>query len=668
MAQQNQFSIGAPLLSWDGRGVPYSDRVSDIYYSQDNGVAESEYVFLSGIEAPEVWLCKKRFVIGELGFGTGLNFFITWAKWRETAPPGSSLHYVGIEGFPLQPFEILRAMRPFPQLLPLAKELVESISPVHQGYQLVHLEKNRVILNLFLGPIGNILSGLTGTFDAWYLDGFTPTKNPEMWTPNVFKELARLSQNLTRVATFTASSNVRKGLTSVGFNMAKRPGFGAKRECLFGKFIGSAAKSNLRPYFRLREPISGSSRIAVIGGGVAGSAIANFLELNGANVSIYEQNANLASEGSGNPAVIIQPRISDSASPTARFQTDAYLTAVKTFESLKTGFVGQRGAISIGRNEETLARHLRHLREGALPKGFADILNKADLSDKAGIDIPSAGVLHPQAGMINPLLVCKEFLERIECRFNIRVEKIKRTASEWVLYSKSNQEVGRAEVIILANSIGSIILSDWCNLHLTAKRGSVSFVEPSPHSKSLRCSISYGGYVTPALIGPQNRYHIMGATFDQISSKNEQKYNNDADMVGLRNYKIMLKRSEELSKLFSTKVLGGRSAVRATTSDHLPVVGPLFLEEEFVREFIDIRHGRFHKVMPSSKSLNEPEGLYVFSGLGSHGFSLANHTASLLGAQMLGLPIPADRKVVEGVHPSRFLIRDLKRGRIKIEK
>ena len=130
----------------------------------------------------------------------------------------------------------------------------------------------------------------------------------------------------------------------------------------------------------------------------------------------------------------------------------------------------------------------------------------------------------------------------------------------------------------------------------------------------------------------------------------------------------MLKRSEGLSKLFSTKVLGGRSAVRATTSDHLPVVGPLFLEEEFVREFIDIRHGRFHKVTPSSKSLNEPEGLYVFSGLGSHGFSLANHTASLLGAQMLGLPIPADRKVVEGLHPSRFLIRDLKRGRIKIEK
>ena len=176
MTMSNNFTIGAPQLDWEKGNYPYSKRFSDIYFSKCNGQAESEHVFLKGIEAPNIWQGKTRFVVGETGFGTGLNFLNTWAKWRLTAGIDARLYYVAVEGYPMTSSDILRSMTLFPQLDVFTREMIRKLPPIHNGFHTVQLDGGRVFLNLLYGPIEHMLPGLIANVDAWYLDGLRQEK------------------------------------------------------------------------------------------------------------------------------------------------------------------------------------------------------------------------------------------------------------------------------------------------------------------------------------------------------------------------------------------------------------------------------------------------------------------------------------------------------------
>ena len=213
------------------KGTLRSKEFDDLYFSAEDGLAETRHVFLDGNDLPGAWQGKERFVIAETGFGTGLNFLAVWKLFEETAREGQTLEFISFEKYPLNAVEIEAALEPWADEL----DVVELISVYSQESCVLQINEH-VTLHLIFGDVNEELPKLEAQVDCWFLDGFKPATNPEMWTDTVFENMARLSRQGTTFATFTAAGVVRRGLQTVGFDVRKVAGFGRKREMLVGKF------------------------------------------------------------------------------------------------------------------------------------------------------------------------------------------------------------------------------------------------------------------------------------------------------------------------------------------------------------------------------------------------------------------------------------------------
>lgn len=223
--------MGFNIIEWQNDKTPRSKIYDDIYFSSDDGLAESQTVFIDGIGAPKVWEAENQFTICELGFGTGLNFLNTVKLWLETTSEDQKLNYVATEKHALDK-EDIRKIIYWEEL-----QLVQNVFLEQYPSSTIKLFKDRVSLKLLFGDSLEMLKQEKDKVDAWYLDGFAPNRNPEMWSPELFAEIARLSNHDTVLATFTAAGFVRRGLSEAGFQMSKRAGFGRKREMLKGIYI-----------------------------------------------------------------------------------------------------------------------------------------------------------------------------------------------------------------------------------------------------------------------------------------------------------------------------------------------------------------------------------------------------------------------------------------------
>ena len=215
---------------------PYSEIFDDIYFSPEDGPAETRYVFLDGNNLPENFKDKDLFTIGETGFGTGLNFLMAWQAFEQQHAEGQKLHFISFEKYPLNKEDIKNAMGEF-----FPDEMMEAFLAAYPNEFLGVYEvdiNEHIRLTLIFGDINDEIQKLEEKVDAWFLDGFAPSKNPDMWTETVFKNMARLSQDGTTIATFTAAGHVRRGLAEVGFEVEKTKGFGRKRDMTRGVYRG----------------------------------------------------------------------------------------------------------------------------------------------------------------------------------------------------------------------------------------------------------------------------------------------------------------------------------------------------------------------------------------------------------------------------------------------
>jgi tRNA 5-methylaminomethyl-2-thiouridine biosynthesis bifunctional protein len=240
--------IKTAKIEWN-KGQPYSKQFDDLYFSRENGLAETSHVFIHGNQLPERWqqLANNHnhlyFSIGETGFGTGLNFIATWQAWNNFLDENGlsgHLFYYATELHPLEHSDMKKAAAYWPELIHLYQPLLDRYPELLTGMHTIELEN--LTLTLVLDECGNALDQLTASehpalttsattcMDAWFLDGFAPSRNSEMWREEIYPKLARLSKPGTTVATFTAAGDVRRGLESAGFKVSKTPGFGHKRE------------------------------------------------------------------------------------------------------------------------------------------------------------------------------------------------------------------------------------------------------------------------------------------------------------------------------------------------------------------------------------------------------------------------------------------------------
>lgn len=218
------------------KGAPRSKRFDDVYFSAEDGLAETRHVFLDGNNLPHAWAGRQRFAIAETGFGTGLNFLAASRLFRQTAAPGQALDYIGIEKFPLTAEEIKEALCPWrDELSADIARLAEAYPALLPGFHRVIIDE-RITLTLVFDDVNAALPHISGVIDAWFLDGFKPSVNPDMWSETMFSHMARLSRAGTSFATFTAAGFVKRGLRAKGFEVNKIRGFGAKRDMLAGVY------------------------------------------------------------------------------------------------------------------------------------------------------------------------------------------------------------------------------------------------------------------------------------------------------------------------------------------------------------------------------------------------------------------------------------------------
>ncbi|MDB5462445.1 MAG: hypothetical protein JWP23_834, partial [Phenylobacterium sp.] len=278
-------------LAWSDDGQPRSRLYGDVYFSAEDGLAEARAVFLQGCGLPDAWRGRRRFVVGELGFGTGLNVLALIDLWTRAGPPQGRLHIFSVEAHPIAAKDARRALGRWPELTELTARLIAHWPGQARGLHRLEFPDLGVILDVAVAEVAGALEAWSGHADAWFLDGFAPARNPAMWREEVLALVAGRSAPGAVAATFTVAGAVRRGLAAAGFTVEKQPGFGRKRERLAARLPGMGS-----------DPVA-ARRVAIVGAGIAGAAAARAVRALGGEALVFDAEARGAG-ASGNPAAL----------------------------------------------------------------------------------------------------------------------------------------------------------------------------------------------------------------------------------------------------------------------------------------------------------------------------------------------------------------------------
>ena len=619
LADPQPAAIDPAILRLREDGVPVSERFGDVYFSAAGGLAETRHTYLLGNGLPARWTHAERFTIVETGFGTGLNFLAAWQAWQTRAPAGARLHYVAVEKHPLSRDDLARAGARWPELASLLRELTGVYPPPVPGFHRLHVDDGRVALTLLFGDAAAMLARLDATANAFFLDGFAPAKNPEMWTGALFRELARLAANGATLATYTVAGDVRRSLADAGFRLEKRAGFGPKREMLVGVFAGVGRCP--------QDEASARRHAAVIGAGLAGTACAERLAARGWRVDLVERHPGPAREASANPVGILHSALLVDRRTRSTFTTAATLYAKRQLTALDRGPCPPRwmptGVLQVSRDPRRLARLVHACEAVGLPASVARRVDRAEGGERVGARTGGDGFWFEDGAWASAASVCEARLAACENAvrrvYQRAATKLERTAGGWRVLDASEDVLAEAPVVVLANARDAMVFDAGSDLRLRAVRGQITRLPARP-GRGLRAPVCGDGYVTPAVDGS----HCIGATFDEDDC--------DCD-VRPAQHAANLERLERMLPHFAgacdPATLQGWAGVRAMSADRLPLVGPV--------------PGDAHA------------GLFTCVGLGARGLTWSALLGELLASQVSGDPAPLERHVAEQLAPGRPL-------------
>lgn len=516
----------APALDWSREGTPASTEFDDIYFSVDNGLEETKAVFLDGCGLPEAWQEHNKFIIGELGFGTGLNFLATWQLWKKTRPDTGHLHFLSVEKYPLSKEDLERALTAWPELKSEAQRLVDLWPGRVKGIHRLHLTPD-ITLTLFHMDVTAALKAMNAKINAWFLDGFSPAKNPEMWSPKIMQLIAKRSAMGARLATFTVAGFVREGLSAAGYTPQKMPGFGCKRNRLEATFTGASNPEASSPI----TPI-------IIGGGIAGASLAKGFARRGVVPTLIENNQIAAS---GNPAAIVKPRLDLQDRPESRFFLGSYLYALNAYA--ETDAIIARGVKEIAK-PEALARYEKLLANAALPKEH--LAREAE------------SVTYGQAPIVIPEKILKCWKQEADI-IEGTAAYFARKGESWQVYDAEDNMLAEGTHIVIAAGYGIHELSENDGFSLRYTRGQITWVETVPE---VTASTTYGGYALPL-----DGQLLLGASNGHLSRMPDQDpfaLLDEADAENIKNFK-------EATGFKAVKSdRASRSSVRVVSKETLP--------------------------------------------------------------------------------------------------
>ncbi len=705
-------------IRWDESGRPHSDKFDDVYFSKESGVEESRYVFLEGNKLSERWshqdTPKNHFSIFETGFGTGLNFLSAWHLWRsKPLSRKANLHFLSVEKYPLSASDLRRALSIWPELNELSDQLVKHYPPQPtKGMHRIVFEGGKIVLTLFFGdardglsewlPIaapGESVKGMPVSFggnipfaDAWFLDGFTPAKNPDLWTQEIFDLIAQLSQENTSFATFTAAGHVRRGLTDAGFICSKQKGFGRKREMLSGVFnlhkeeFFEACESkrdekqqtteqryNVAPgkeqswHLRYVEADEDVKHVCIIGGGLAGCHSAFALANKNVQVTVLEKSKFLASGASGNAQGAVYGKLSPHTDPLSQLNLTAQIFANHFYAN--HGFFescGQQcGVLHLAHNDRLTEHYTaiaKQYHDFEAPTtnenaSFAKWIDKLQTEETCGLPLNNSGLFIAQAGWLNPAVLCQQLTQHknINIETNAHVETLAFENGTWKIFGYDGKQLAQVDAVIIANAFDALRLEQSKFLPLKRIRGQVSYLPATSTTEKLKSVICGDGYIAPK----QDQLHTIGATFTLKNfSESTNTEDHAANVEKLRALSQAIANDHDIALPVE---LSGRVGFRCTTPDYFPVVGPLPSVKPFVERFSKLR--RNANTVVDSPGSYLPR-LYCNLGHGSRGLCYMPLCSETLASVITGEFLPISRSLWRYLHPARFLVRDLARRKI----
>lgn len=595
----------------------YAPRYDDHYYASDaasaDGVAETDYVFIEGNHLAERFRQLPEhgfFVIGETGFGSGLNFLRAALCFLEHAPASSRLFFYSSEKHPLPAavFDAIQQQRAW--IPPVLLHAFQTCPiPATPGFHTRQIAEGRIHLCLMYGDSNALWPLARAHCDAWFLDGFAPSKNPDMWQADLFRALADHSKAGTTLATFTAAGFVRRALQQAGFQVERKKGFGHKREMLIAEFPDQWEPSGLKP-----------RHVAVIGAGLAGCTTARALAEFGCTVTLYDGQG-LAQGASGNLAGVLYTSASPHFTAQNRFYQSSFFHALAWMQRLGFPADAEQGALNGVWHVPTHASLMERTRQ-ALIAGYWP---EEELS--CGEYDGQQGACFTRAGYISPPLWCQHLIKHPDIHLvEQQVQAVQAIQAGWQVLSEAL--VASFDDVVLCTSHETPQLLDTGFARLRRVRGQVSLVQATESSKEWQQAACHQGYLTPALGG----LHAVGATFNRQDESTIPFPEEDAANIAA--LQDALPRHWQALGGEQLRIADSRVSMRCYSPDSLPLAGAA----------VDANGDRI-------------PGLWLSVGHGGRGITHTPLCADLIAADMLALPLPCDQLLQEALSPARFHLR-----------
>ncbi len=641
-----------PALAWRGR-TPVARDAGDIYYNPEDGPAESRHVFAQALELTDCWRGRENYTLCELGFGTGLNFLVTWTLWEEAARP-CRLSYVGIEGFPLSRPDLEHALGAFCALGEQARALIAQWPPPYPGFHRLSFADGRIQLTLLFAPVSEALSRLAARVNGWYLDGFAPDRNPEMWDAALFRRMAALSAPGARVATFSVAGVVRRGLEAAGFAVTRRPGFAGKRHALAAELKNPPTASGERarrfPDLLRTPPPPAAEPIAVIGAGLAGSLLAHFLNQAGRDAFLIDP---LPGHAVRPPVALVTPRPDLGTAPRARFEMLASLFAQR-FYATGTGaaVLACRGVVQIpadGRSRhgaEGIARHL------GWEEDWLSFLPRADTLWTGFA--PRPALFWPHAGAIDSATLMRALQAHLPIRRAV-VRRITREADGWHLLDEAGSVIAVAPTVVVATGHASPGLLPAWPFWTSLVGGSLLRLDTAADALPPVPALARGFVIPHPGADGMAASLTLGAGHWTVENGREGTPARLPDAEAVRTElldRCALLAPATAAALMRAPICGRFDGLRLTTRDRLPLVGPLWAAEETPRLAALLAKDR-RRYLPD---LPLASGLFLLTGFAGRGFTHAPLAARLLADLLLGDPPALPPDIVAALHPARQLV------------
>ncbi|MDR2154967.1 MAG: FAD-dependent 5-carboxymethylaminomethyl-2-thiouridine(34) oxidoreductase MnmC [Burkholderiaceae bacterium] len=639
-------------VHWQPDGVPASLRYGDIYRSAAGGLAQAQHVFLHGCGlladegTPTAWAGQQVWQILETGFGLGLNFLATWHAWLNNPQRPARLFYSAVEAHPPEAADLLRSAASFPELAPLAEQLAAQWRGLLPGIHRIELAGGALQLTLAVDDARSALAELTGCFDSVFLDGFSPEKNPAMWSNEVLRAVARLCRPGARAATWCVAGEIRQRLADCGFETERVPGLAPKRQALIARYMPVHASSQIRP------PAPG--RCVIVGAGLAAAGLAYSLAVRGWQVTVLGQDSEPADGASALIAGVFAPHISPDDRPLSRLSRAgcaATLTRVRALLRENIDFAasgvlechapGQRRCPADWQNAETAAASAL-----SSPAG-------AELRAQTGlpVDDDHPALWHANAGWVRPSALVRAMLAAPGIRFigDARAERIAPHGGGWQVLDQAGRTLAEADLVALAAGFGTRALLDASFVNpanavwrLHALRGQIAFGSASQLEAQSLPPFPVNGHGNFVMLREPEPIWVTGSTFVR---ENTRSYTRAAEHVANRHRlaELLPRAAAMLAPQWQDGRAKAWAGVRCTVPDRLPMLGPL--------------------VWPAATA-NAPHAPWVLTGLGSRGLTLAVLAGEIAAAWLHNEPLPIERSLAHALRARRWSEKNAARKKL----